>query len=66
MKNPIFIEYYPHENCDCYKILNPWTECHAHKIVLCPVSEGIDKAKYLAIVVINQKLQEALKEIEYD
>lgn len=48
MKNPIFIEYYAHEQCNCYKILNPWTRYQEHKLVLCPVSEGIEKATLLA------------------
>jgi len=61
-KNPIYIEYYSHENCDCYKINNPFTVYKKHKIVLCPVKEGIECAQIIAIGVINKKLQDALKE----
>jgi hypothetical protein len=47
--NPIFIEYYPHENCDCYKIRNPWSCYLSHTIVLYPTKDGIDKARQLAM-----------------
>lgn len=46
--SPIFIEYYPHEHSECYKILNPWTIFREEKIVLCPISDGLDKAKEIA------------------
>ena len=62
MLNPIFIEYYPHEKCLCYKILNPWTEYREEKIVLCPTENGLDKAKTIAIGILNEILQEALQE----
>jgi len=53
--NPIFIEYYSHLNTDCYKILNPWTNWKEEKIVICPVSDGYEKAKELAQkLIMNQ------------
>ena len=58
--NPIFIEYYPHENCECYKVKNPWTKYHEEKVVLCPVSEGIGRATVLAAKVLTQKMADAL------
>jgi len=60
--NPIFIEYYPHEKCECYKIKNPWTKFHEEKIVLCPVTEGIGRATILAAKVLTEKLADALSQ----
>jgi len=58
MANPIFIEYYPHEQCDCYKVKNPWTDYAEHKIVLCKVSDGSrlmsDVAKRLQLDIISE------------
>lgn len=61
-KNPIFIEHYPHEGRECFKVKNPWTKYAEEKIVLCPVEQGIEKATELASQVLTQKLAEALKE----
>ena len=47
--NFLFIEYYSHENCDMYKILNEYTHYNKDKIVLCKVSDGIELAVDLAI-----------------
>lgn len=44
-----FIEYYPHSDCDMYKILNEYTKWKEEKIVLSPVSEGFEKALDIAI-----------------
>lgn len=41
--NPIFIEYYPHTNCKCYKIKLPWADYTEEKVVLCSVTAGIGK-----------------------
>jgi len=60
--NPIFIEYYPHEQANCFKIKNPWTRYGEEKIVLCKESEGREMAELIAIGVLNQKLAEAFKE----
>ena len=46
--NPIFIEFYTHTNSDCYKIKNPWPRFGVEKMVLCPVSDGFEKARNLA------------------
>ncbi len=62
--NPIFIEYYSHEAEDCYKILLPWTAYREEKMVLCRVSEGLEKAKELAAKVIKDHLQHCLKAYE--
>jgi hypothetical protein len=60
--NPIYIDYYSHENCDCYKIDIPWT-CYAQDIrVLCRVDEGIETARCLAIGIIIKYLIEILEE----
>jgi len=36
---PIFIEYYSHENSDCYKMYLPYTKFRASKVVLGTVDE---------------------------
>ncbi len=61
-KNPIFIEYYSHENCDCYKVLNPWTTYAEEKFVLCKVSEGIDLAKKLCELKLFKEMLSALEQ----
>ena len=60
--NPIFIEYYTHEKCDCYKILNPFTGYRQEKLVLCKVDEGLDLAKERAKKYLVDNLYEALGE----
>lgn len=47
--NFLFIEYYSHENCDMYKILNEYTHYNKDKLVLCKVSDGIELAVDSAI-----------------
>jgi hypothetical protein len=59
--NPIFAEYYSHEECDCYKIKLPWSEYSEEKMVLCKVSEGIEYAKLIATGVIVRHLLEVTK-----
>lgn len=44
-----FVEHYPHEKTDCFKILNPYTKYAKEKLVLCRVDKGFDKALDLAI-----------------
>jgi hypothetical protein len=61
-KNPLFIEYYPHTACDCYKINLPWTKYNTHTMVLCDVSKGLQEAKRLARRVIAEHLAAALEE----
>ena len=61
INNPIKIEYYSHENCDCYKIDLPFTKYKNHKVVLCPVSEGEDKALILAQKVLIEHILESLR-----
>ena len=60
--NPIYIAHYPHEGCDCYKIDLPWTKYRRSTMVLCPVSEGVDKARLIAAGVIQEHLREAMQE----
>ena len=55
-----FIEYYSHTNCDMYKILNPYTNYGEDKIVLHPVSEGLQKSIDKAIRVISERKQHFL------
>lgn len=51
----IFIEYYSHEKCDCYKILNEFTTYNQDKIVVARIDEGIEKAIQRAIEVISKR-----------
>ena len=50
----IFIEYYSHENCDCYKIINEYGNYKEEKIVLCKMNEGIDRAISNALKIIRR------------
>ncbi len=59
-KNPIYIEYYSHERCDCYKVKNPWTAYKESVFVLCPISEGLEKAKKLAANILTEHLKLAI------
>ena len=52
--NFLFIEYYTHSGCDMYKIKNEWTRYAEDKLVLSPVSEGIEKALDLAIISVKK------------
>lgn len=61
MHSPIFIEYYSHEGCDCYKILNPYTKYREEKIVLGRVDEGLEKAKAGAVKAISLAFAIALE-----
>jgi hypothetical protein len=60
-RNPIFIEYYSHEECDYYKVNLPWSQYSHDVMVLCPISKGIDFAKILVIGIINDHLAKALQ-----
>ena len=53
--NFLFIEYYPHTNCEMWKILNEYTTYKQDKLVLCSLDEGIEKALDLAIEYINKR-----------
>jgi len=58
--NFLFIEFYSHEDCDMYKILNEYTGYREDKLVLCKVSDGIEMALDLAIeyIIIKRKFYE--------
>ena len=60
-KDPIFVDYYTHENSDCFKINLPFTAYNKDTLVLCPVSEGLKKAKELALEHLTKHIQEAIK-----
>lgn len=61
-KNPLFIEFYPHTNGDCYKIDLPWTKYRRDTLVLCDVAKGIAHAKRLARQAIAKHLAASLAE----
>jgi hypothetical protein len=62
MKNPIFIEYYSHESCPCYKMCLPYTSYREEKLVLCRMDEGIEKAKEIAKRELLKRIEEAFRE----
>ena len=62
MSNPIYIEYYCHENADCYKIDLPWGRYSKDTRVLCKVSSGYEYAQLLAVGIIMRHMQEEIKE----
>ncbi|MCK9154506.1 MAG: hypothetical protein M0P12_00180 [Paludibacteraceae bacterium] len=61
LKNPIYVEYYSHLGEDCYKIDIPWINYHKYTLVLCPVNEGIEKAKLVAEKAIKDALSLAFE-----
>jgi len=61
-KNPLFIEFYPHTKCDCYKINLPWTMYRCHTLVLCDAAKGLAHAKRLARRAIAEHLEASLAE----
>lgn len=58
--SPIYVEYYSHENCDCFKVDLPYAKYNKHTIVLCKESQGYEYAKTIAIGGIIQHLMEVL------
>jgi len=59
-RNPIFIEYYTHAGCDCYKVKLPWPQYAEEKLVLCKVSEGMDHARVVAAMAIGEHVGKVL------
>ena len=47
--NWLIIEFYTHTDCDMYKIKDEFTHYNENKLVLCPVTEGIEEALDLAL-----------------
>lgn len=60
MKCPIYIDYYPHERCDCYKIDMPYTTYKQETKVLCRVDEGIELARQRAKEHLFKRIEESL------
>lgn len=57
---PIYLEYYSHDKCKCYKIDLPWPRFAKEKMVLCREEEGLAHAILLAKGVLMNHIQEAL------
>lgn len=61
-----FIEYYSHNEGECYKILNPYTKYSQEKVVLCSIREGFMKALEKAFPIAQKwwenEIAEALEE----
>jgi hypothetical protein len=53
--NFLYIEYYTHENSECWKINDEFTKYNQDKLVLCKLDEGIEKALDLAIEHISKR-----------
>lgn len=60
--NPIYIEYYSHENTECFKIDLPWGKYCKDTRVLCKISEGYEYAQMLAIGIVTKHLMEVIKD----
>ena len=60
MINPVYVEYYPHEGADCYKIDLPWSEYHKHTLVLGRVDAGYEEAAAAAKTALSEHLEQAL------
>ena len=60
VKSPIFIEYYSHTQCDCYKVNLPFTSYGQETMVLCPVTDGIENARRLAVKVLVSHVVDAI------
>lgn len=58
--SPIYVEYYSHENENCFKIDLPWSKYRKDTTVLCKTSDGYECAKIIAIGVIVKRLMEVL------
>lgn len=58
--NAIFREYYSHEGADCFKIRMPFTRYATETLVLCPVSDGEEKAIRLAREAVLRRVDEVL------
>lgn len=52
-EQPLFIEYYSHTSCDMYKIKTNKKYHYKDTLVLCPVSNGINKSLKAAIKYIK-------------
>ncbi len=63
VNSPIFVEYYPHTDCDCFKVRLPWTRYREHVVVLCEASCGIKEATKLARRELSKHLRESLEQM---
>lgn len=60
-RNPIFVEYYSHEGCNCYKLNLPWPRYAEEKVVLCRESAGFDRAREIAVEILHDYIGVVLK-----
>lgn len=60
MRCPIYIDYYVHDRCDCYKIDMPYTAYAQETKVLCRVDEGIELARQRAKEILFKRIEESL------
>ena len=60
-RNPIFVEYYSHEGCNCYKLKLPWPRYAEEKVVLCRESAGFDRAREIAAEILHDYIGVVLK-----
>jgi hypothetical protein len=59
VKPAIYVAYYSHENADCYKIDLPFSQYGCETLVLCKVSEGLEKAKDIARKRLHARIEES-------
>ena len=60
-RNPIFVEYYSHEGCNCYKLKLPWPRYAEEKVVLCRESAGFDRAREIAAEILHDYIGVVMK-----
>jgi len=60
--NPIYVAYYPHTQCDCYKVDMPFSKYRRDTLVLCEVSKGLPHATRLAKKALADHIAAALRE----
>lgn len=53
--NVPFVEFYSHEDTECWKIFNSFTKYGGEKIVLCKFSGGVENALTIAISEITKR-----------
>lgn len=56
----LYIEYYSHLNCNCYKLDFPYPKFSKETVVLCKVTEGLELAKTIAIGALVRHITKVL------
>ena len=60
-RNPIFVEYYSHEGCNCYKLKMPWPRYAEENVVLCREDAGFARAREIAAEILHDYIGVVMK-----